>query len=290
MNTQVREALRTGQQAGARYALSLLDTAPAGVAGTRLARAQGASLEFRDFRDYQPGDDLRRIDWNAFARSDRLTVRIYQEEISPHVDIVLDGSRSMALPLSRKAEAAAGLTALLATAALNSSCTFRTWLAGAGVRELGQACQNPGHWPDFEFDFAGSVSDSFVMLPPPWRPHGIRILISDLLWSGDPTGTLRHLAAGAATLVVVQLLGRADSEPPAHGNVTVVDVETGERRELFVDAVMRQSYIEGLNRHKQSWREACRRSGARLVSVEAEEVITTWDMRSLLADRILEIV
>src|SRR5262252_9355854 len=119
-NDECRSYLTEGERAGIRYALEPPRAASAALAGLQLGRQAGTSLEFRDHRDYQPGDDLRRIDWNAYARSDRLTVKLYREEISPHLDIIVDGSRSMAIESSAKARAALGLPAAFAVAAENA--------------------------------------------------------------------------------------------------------------------------------------------------------------------------
>src|SRR6185312_362794 len=109
-----------GTRAGLRYALGLPRQAPVGVAGAALGQRAGSSLEFRDHREYQPGDDLRHIDWNAFARSDQLSVKVFREEITPHLDVVLDASRSMALEGTAKERATLALAALLVTAAANA--------------------------------------------------------------------------------------------------------------------------------------------------------------------------
>src|SRR5690349_12574511 len=101
----LREYLNEGERAGQRYVLGLPRQTPRGTTGVALAQRAGSSLEFKDHRDYQAGDDLRHIDWNAFARSDQLSVKLFREEISPHVDVVLDGSRSMALEGTAKERA-----------------------------------------------------------------------------------------------------------------------------------------------------------------------------------------
>ena len=97
MSDDLRQALLEGERAGGRYALRLPRRLPVGVAGGHQGARAGSSLEFREHREYEPGDDLRHIDWNAYARSDQLVVKLYHEEVTPHLDIVLDGSRSMAL-------------------------------------------------------------------------------------------------------------------------------------------------------------------------------------------------
>src|SRR5690606_35539342 len=64
-------------------------------AGELSGRRAGSSVEYQDRKDFAPGDDLRHVDWRGFARSDRMTVKLYREEIMPRVDIVVDGSASM---------------------------------------------------------------------------------------------------------------------------------------------------------------------------------------------------
>src|SRR5215467_4696943 len=123
MDPALRQALRDGEQLGSRYALQIPQVAASSVIGARLGRRAGSSIDFQDYREYQPGDDLRFIDWGIYARTDRLSVKLFREEVTPHLDLLLDGSRSMNLEQSRKAAAAAQLAALLATAAANAQCS-----------------------------------------------------------------------------------------------------------------------------------------------------------------------
>src|SRR5262249_19380726 len=116
MNAALREFLSKGEQAAFRYALGIPRNAPVGMVGSTLGQRSGSSLEFKDHRGYEPGDDLRHIDWNAYARSDQLTVKLFREEVTPHLDIVVDGSRSMALEGTPKAGACVALAAFFATA------------------------------------------------------------------------------------------------------------------------------------------------------------------------------
>ena len=77
--------------------LALPRTPMRGRAGERLGSGTGSSLEFQDYRPYVPGDDLRHVDWSAYARSGLLAIRLYREEVAPRVDLVLDVSRSMSV-------------------------------------------------------------------------------------------------------------------------------------------------------------------------------------------------
>ena len=118
----------------------------------QLGRLAGESMEFMDHREYQPGDDLRRLDWAAYARSDKMIVKLYRQEVCPHLDIVLDGSRSMALPDSEKLHASLALAAALSTAAGNTGHSHRVYLTGQGCRPVANGGEQPLLWQGLTFD------------------------------------------------------------------------------------------------------------------------------------------
>jgi uncharacterized protein (DUF58 family) len=289
MNDDYREYLIAGEKAGMRYALEPPRTASAALAGLQLGRQAGASLEFRDHRDYQPGDDLRRIDWNAFARSDRLTVKLYREEISPHLDVVLDGSRSMALESTAKARAAIGLAAAFAVAAENAGYSHDAWLARAYVEPVANGSNRPALWRSLALDFRGNPDEAFTRTPPEFRRQGMRVLISDLLWLGEPMAVLQTLARGAASLVVAQTLASVDADPPERGRVRLLDSETDERREIFIDDGVIRRYRDALARHQQNWHRACRQIGAVMVNIIAEEVVADWNLEVLVEAGVIKV-
>src|SRR5690606_18839680 len=96
------------------YGLGLPRTPASGRTGELLGRGTGSSLEFQEYREYLPGDDIRHVDWGAYARSDQLMVRLYREEISPRTEILLDASRSMNTGDGAKARVAKQLSAMFA--------------------------------------------------------------------------------------------------------------------------------------------------------------------------------
>ncbi|MEO1999754.1 MAG: DUF58 domain-containing protein, partial [Planctomycetaceae bacterium] len=76
------------RRAADRYQLGLPSTPIRGIAGELLGRGTGSSLEFQEYREYLPGDDVRHLDWAAYARSDSLMVRLYREEVSPITEVL----------------------------------------------------------------------------------------------------------------------------------------------------------------------------------------------------------
>jgi uncharacterized protein (DUF58 family) len=249
----------------------------------------GESMEFMDHREYQPGDDLRRLDWAAYARTDKMIVKLYRQEVCPHLDLVLDGSKSMALAGSRKQRAAVGLAAALCTAAGNTGYTHRAYVTGRGCHPIAGSAESPVLWQGVSLDAADSPAESFRALPPVWRPHGIRALVSDLLWLGDPLDLLSTLGHRAAAVYVIEVLAAADLDPPHHGNVRLVDSEDGAMRELFLDSAALARYRDNLRRHRQAWRRAARQVGAVMVSLVAEELCGTWDLSPLVEAGVLSV-
>ena len=281
-----RQSLIAGEQMGLRYALALPQATLAGQRGEHLGRRVGSSVDFQDYRDYQPGDDLRHIDWNAYARTDQLTVKLFREEVQPHLDLILDTSASMALADSLKAQALHQLAALFTTAAANARCSHAVWVTGEGFQRVANDTQPPSAWGELPLGGARSFEEAHGLLPPRLRRQGIRIVISDLFWPGDPLPTLRKLTEGAAAVTLVQLLAPSDLEPPKPGNVQLEDSETGETLSLYIDTTIQEQYRKTLQRLQQSWDHAAQQTGADLVTLIADNL--QGSLRSLEECRTLE--
>jgi uncharacterized protein (DUF58 family) len=272
MDASLQQALRDGEKLGLRYALQIPQVAASGIVGSRLGRRAGSSIDFQDYREYQPGDDLRFIDWGIYARTDRLSIKLFREEVTPHLDLVLDGSRSMNLDGSDKSAATAKLAALLATAAANAQCSHAVWLSGEGFNRVANDTLTASAWDKLELKSKRTPDQAFDILGPKLRRLGIRVFISDLLWPGNPLRTVRRLREGAAMLFVIQLLAREDATPPEHGSIRLVDSETDEVTEIYIDSAARKQYSENLAQLQQSWDDACRQCGAQLTTIIAENL------------------
>jgi len=283
------ESLMQGYYRGSNYLFVDPPVSPTGTVGNTLARATGSSLEFMEHREYMPGDDLRRIDWNAYARNDRLALKLFRDEVNPHVDLLLDVSKSMTLPGSRKAEAACALAGFFASAAAEAHFTFNLWVTDNGCRKLGRSTGVPTAWDPFDFTSVQTPADALQQQPPSWRPRGIRIFVSDLLFLADPEQVVAVLAANAAVAVVVQLLAASDANPPGEGNLRLIDSETNQRFELFLDSLARKRYLANLGRHQENYNAACRRHGATMTTLIDETFLDNQKVDDLLAAEILRV-
>jgi uncharacterized protein (DUF58 family) len=284
-----RDHLLEGEAAARRFALAVPRGGPLNRTGAATGSRAGSSLEFRDHRGYEPGDDLRHVDWNAFARTDQLSVKLYREEVSPHLDLLIDGSRSMALADSAKARAALALAGFFTAAAANAGFTHAGWRLGADPFPLGDRARRPELWEGLAFSYGGNPAPAVAGVAARWRPRGVRVLVSDLLWDADPAPVVRQLADRAACGVVLQLLAAADADPPEAGHLRLIDSETDAVRELRIDPAAAARYRDNLRRLQGHWHDACRAAGVVFATVIAETLLTDWRLDPLVAAGVLQV-
>lgn len=281
--------LHHGTTIGLRYRLVLPHTALRGRSGSRLGLGAGASLDFHDYRDYHPGDDIRHLDWSVYARSDKEVIKLFREEVAPHLDLILDTSRSMDLPQTPKAFAAATITAACATAAAQARCSRTVWLAGELLTTIPNSHEIPSTWPPPRFTSPRSPDSTLLQSAPPLRPHGVRIFISDLMWPADPTPLLCLLSNCGAATVVIQLLTSDEESPQPQGACRLEDAENHDYADLMVDAAACSAYSQALIRHRDMWSSACRACGATFVTVTAESLTDQHRLAPLELNQVLEV-
>jgi uncharacterized protein (DUF58 family) len=259
-----------GAALGSRFRLSLLASPRGGRAGTRLGRGIGSSLEFEEYRDYQPGDDVRRLDWSVYARTDRLVLRTHREEVSPRLDLFVDVSRSMGVP-QEKGVATWRLAAALAAAAEAAGLQVVAWRVAQGAARLAPAGSSALAWAPLELDGGGGPPEGLRAISP-LPPGGVRLLLTDLLFPGDPDAVLRSFAEGAQAAAVVQLAARSETAPELAGELRLRDVETTAAADLLVDGSVVAAYLSARARHLERWEESCRRHAVMRVELGAEAV------------------
>lgn len=220
-----------------------------GLKGGRRSVKRGQSVEFADYRDYTLGDDLRQLDWNVYARLEKLFVKLFIEEEDVTVTFLLDASPSMAfgkpqkLLFAKRAAAALGYIALsgedrVVVAALGG----RTARRQGGLRGSGRVFRllanlsgiQPAEGPT---DLVASARHAAAML----RGRGVIVLISDLLDPGADR-VIRELAATGSELIVLHALSPDELDPPLEGDLRLVDSESGEGIDVTVDLATLDDY------------------------------------------------
>lgn len=250
-------------KAAAAWRLAVPRTPMRGRVGERLGAGTGSSLEFQDHRPYAQGDDLRHVDWNSYARSEVLSVRLYREEVAPRIDLIIDNSRSMSVTPS-KYHAYGELLALLACAAVP---------LGADTRVVTSAASAPGplERPEDIERFLGCDAFGAAFEGPRLllRRQSMRVAVSDFLFPHDPDVLIARLARDGASLAVLQLTTRDEAEPEVEGGRHLVDVEGRGELDVTIDARAVQEYRARFNALRQGLSLAARRAGATFVHLTA---------------------
>jgi uncharacterized protein (DUF58 family) len=228
----------------------VVQRARAGVLkGERRSTRRGTSIEFADYRNYARGDDLRRIDWNVYARLERPFIKLLEEEEDLAVHVLIDASASMdygdgdlhKFLYAQRLAAALGYIALAAG--------DRLWLAGLRAdvvsgefgpargrgHALGLLTFAEGLRPEGETDLDGALQDYVLRA----RRPGLAFLISDLLAPGGFASGLSALQGRGYDAVVIHVLHDDEIEPAYSGDLKLVDVETGSFQEVTIDGAMR---------------------------------------------------
>ena len=256
---------------GARYRIALADLVRGGLAGERLGKGSGSSLEFEDRRAYVAGDDVRHLDWRAYARTDSLQVRVYREEIVPQLDLLVDGSASMAVD-EAKGQFALDLAGFLVESGRRSGLDVRVLLAGerperfdvARLAAEGIAC-----------DGRRTLQELLPAALALVRARSIVVVVSDFLFPHAPADLVRPLLARAGPLALVQVLGAADAAPQAGAAHRLIDAESGAALDVVLDARTVRRYVERRERHCEELALECRRGGAIWASLVAPAQLET---------------
>jgi uncharacterized protein (DUF58 family) len=257
-------------------------------AGPRRALATGSSVEFADFRTYAPGDDFRRIDWSAYARLERLFLRIFEAEENSTVAIFVDCSTSMAGGEPAKARLARQIAASLSYMALTSYDR----VAVCGVRDrLGPYLpprSGRERAPEVWRFIAELPGDGTTMLQTLRtyegysRAPGLAVVISDLLTGSDWRAGLRALrGACRQEITLLQVLSPQELQPDLEGDLTLVDAETEGRVEVSVTPAVLRRYEEALAAYTSEITEWCRSQGVTFTQISSATSIDDVVLRLL---------
>ena len=259
----------------------------AGADGRRVGTHTGNALEFAEYREYKPGDDIRRLDWGVFARSEQLMVRQFNEEVDPRCDIVLDESASMSVP-DAKGDSALGLAALLAVAAVNAGFSINVWHA-AEQWEREQSSESPLEWRSVKFSSEMNPGDSALNFSGRMLLRGIRIVISDFLWTSVPEEFLKRISQGARKTILLRLDFPLHLTSADYGPLEIIDSESADSKEFILDAQSLENYNRKRLTHQELWNRAAIRNGAEIIDISQEEIEEDFGVKTLVRNLVLAI-
>lgn len=255
-----------------------------GWVGDRRSARRGTSLEFADYRNYAPGDDLRRLDWNLYARLERPYLKLYEDEEDLALHIIVDASASMDWPLmddeghGSKWDHARHLTAGLAYIALqNNDQLLITTISDSEWQSFGPY-RGRDHCPRmFSFLTAQTASgeldwnESLRTYSLRHARPGLLVLISDLLSVNGHRAGLNDLLALGYEITIVHTLSPDEMEPAMIGELRLIDIENGSAREVTLDGHLRAQYARRVKQWQEGIRHECHSRGVRYLLARTDQ-------------------
>ncbi len=238
------EALRRRMQVRAR----------SGGGGDHIAKRRGGSAEFLEHRPYTAGEDLRRMDWLAFARTGEPILKLFRAEEDVVVRLLLDESASLDAGEPSKMDAAKRLAAAIGYMAAAGSERAQVLAAGIGLSRVSEPMRGRAALPKLlreldriaprgGTDLTRAIDD---VVQRSGRP-GMLVVVSDFLDPGPFDQAIGRAALAGHDLALVQILSAEELEPTYDGDVAFEDAETGAVVEVTLHASALAAYIERLN-------------------------------------------
>ena len=232
--------------------------------GERRSPRQGISVEFSDYRNYVPGDDLRFIDWNIYGRLDRLFLKLFLEEEDLHVYLLLDTSQSMAFGAPEKLHYAKQIAAALGYIGLTrsdrviiESVAGDSSLKMPPLRGKQQGLQMLEFLELLQTGGGTSLAQSLRDFSVRNSGRGIVVLISDLMDKDGYESGLRYLLAKQMDIYVIHLLSQEELNPDYQGDLRLVDSEDGDIAEITVNKPLVDRYKNHLKAYCDDIRNYC---------------------------------
>ena len=254
--------------------------------GNRRSRAYGSSAEFADFREYAPGDDLRRIDWNLYARFEKLYMKLFVDERQLHHNIYIDASASMDWGEPNKAHIALKLAAAIGY--LSVQAMDRVSFYAIHEDSCEDLCQtiigreafynaaNILNTVDFYGD--GDIGAAFETLENPGNGDGISVIISDFLTDSDWKSAVDKLLYHNREVYLIQVLSRDEITPDISGKVLMLDAESideddGRNYRSEVTRSSVKAYEEAFLYHQKEIKQFCAARNVGFIPICSDESV-----------------
>jgi len=242
------------------------------MSGSRKSIHKGISAEFSDFREYMPGDDLRRMDWNVYARLDKLYIREYMEEREAVVSVLIDTSASMDYGADSKAELARDLAAVVGFLALNNMDRLILY----DMKDMGRGLPVSGGRNAFakvlkwlsKLTFSGEVDMLLAVKKMQYAGPGVTVIISDFLHQDMISGNTKKSVGNYEKLlqyldyckqrpVILHTMAAEELRVTLEGALNLIDAETDSKIRLTMDEKTISSYEKELNRLTERMKKGC---------------------------------
>ncbi|MTD30398.1 DUF58 domain-containing protein [Planomicrobium sp. YIM 101495] len=253
-----------------RFSVASVVKIRSGHKGSHRTNRFGSSMEFSDFREYHPGDDIRHIDWNVYGRTERVYIKRFLDEQDRSVHLLLDDSASMQSHwlFTRQLAFSLGLMSLASDDRLSMSLgrkgSPRFQKKGKNARQSLE--QFLTKLPEPQGDaFTGGADFEAA------RRSNILIILTDGLEPVDKwQHLLRRAVRHAQDVRLLRIVSKEEADPVHRGDVQLVDSETGVKMNVSMTPAAVQKYREQREMHNRMLESLCQRFGISYLEVAEE--------------------
>lgn len=269
--------------------------------GKHFVRSYGQTVEFADYREYQLGDDIRRIDWNLFSRFEKYFIRLFTDERQMDVQIFLDCSASMGKENRAKAEYAVSVAAALGFLSVHNmdKVSFKLIKEDAVDDPFGTIIGKNSFFraisllENLNFSDDADISQAVSSCANTGANNGLSVIISDFLTRKDWKKAVDYLTYKKRQVLAIQLLSPEEEEPTYSGRVSLIDVESGDladprNMKLRITRSLQLAYQEALKDMKADIKSFCASRGADFISVTTDKPVERMLFGELLKAGIME--
>jgi len=257
--------------------------------GERRSKKRGVSVEFADYRHYVHGDDLRFVDWNIYARLDKLFLKLFLEEEDLSLILAIDASSSMdwgnpgKFLYTQRLAMALGYIGLVNHNRVSLYAFNEGGLAPLASLRGRRRTREMGQWIlDREPRGASGFTDAMRTIALGRQGKGVMVILSDFLFKEGYEKGLRYLSGGGYDTFLLQVLSPEEVDPAKHGlagDLRLTDIEDLDAAEVTISAALLKRYKENLNAYCGKLREFCVRRGMMHLTID-----TATDLSALLMD------
>ncbi|MBE7079607.1 MAG: DUF58 domain-containing protein [Clostridiales bacterium] len=267
-------------------ALNLRKSLAGYFGGKHLVSTYGQTVEFSDFREYQLGDDIRRIDWNLYSRFEKYFLKLFTDERQMQVQIFLDCSASMGKDNPKKSAYAIGAAAALGFLAVHNmdKVSFHFMKEEKAENPFGTMIgknaffRAMGTFDSLEFTDDVDIEKCITNTPDMSTNNGLTVIISDFFTESNWKKAVDYLCYKKRQVLLIQVMTPDEIDPAYDGRVNLIDSESVDAADfrnlkIRITRSMQEAYDEALKDFKEDMKAFCSKRGVDFITVSTDTPI-----------------
>ncbi len=267
-------------------ALNLRKSLAGYFGGKHLVSTYGQTVEFSDFREYQLGDDIRRIDWNLYSRFEKYFLKLFTDERQMQVQIFLDCSASMGKDNPKKSSYAVAAAAALGFLAVHNmdKVSFHFMKGETAENPFGTMIGKQafframGTFDSLVFEEEADIEKCVTSTPDMSTNNGLTVIISDFFTDSNWKKAVDYLCYKKRQVLLIQVMTPDEIDPAYDGRVNLIDSESLDvadfkNLKIRITRSMQQAYSEALADFKEDIKTFCSKRGVDFITVSTDTPI-----------------